>query len=469
MSPEFLDRIRDLLGPRGCIEEAADKAPFLADCRGTVEGNTPLVARPASTAQVVELVKLCASANVPLVPQGGNTGMMAASVPSVHGDELVVSLGRMNQVRDLDPLDYTMTVEAGCVLADIQARAESVGRLFPLSLAAEGSCQIGGNLSTNAGGTAVLRYGNARDLVLGLEVVLPDGRLWSGLRGLRKDNTGYDLKQLFLGAEGTLGIITAAVLKLFPLPVEICTAMVAVSSAEAATQLLARAHEASGDGVTTFEYMHRHCFDLAFDLVPGNIDPFDTVHTHYVLLELASGQRGTATRDTVEAVLGDALEADWVHDAVIASSSAQAGQLWRIRESIPEANTKTGMCVRHDVSVPVSRVAEFLQAGTALCERVLPGVRVTPFGHMGDGNIHFNVVPSAQVSGSALGAVKDELTARVHDLVMEMGGSFSAEHGVGQLKKDELVRYREPVELELMRTLKSALDPAGIMNPGKVL
>lgn len=465
---QLLDQLERAAGPGGLIVDPDDMAPYLVDWREMYHGAAPAVVRPASTEELAAVVAACAARGVAVVPQGGNTGMMGGATPSADGSQVVVALGRMNKVRDVDPLNYTMTVESGCVLADIQARARDAGRLFPLSLAAEGSCQIGGNLSTNAGGTAVLRYGNARDLVLGLEVVLPDGRVWNGLRGLRKDNTGYDLKQLFLGSEGTLGIITAAVLKLYPLPAETCTAMVAVTGAEAATRLLARAREASGDAVTTFEYMHRFCFDLAFELVPGNSDPFAEPHEHYALVELSSGRADSSTQDILESVLGDGFEQGWVLDAVIAASSAQADALWRIRESIPEANTKTGACVRHDVSVPVSRVAELLDVGTTLCHEVVSGIRVTPFGHMGDGNIHFNVVPAPGSDAGRLMSAKDELTHRLHDLVMEMGGSFSAEHGIGQLKTEELGRYRDPVELELMRAVRKALDPDGIMNPGKV-
>lgn len=469
ISAALLDDLRTILGAGGCVESEEDKAPFLVDFRDYYRGATPMVARPQTTEELGAVVSRCARDGVAIVPQGGNTGMMGAAIPSPSGEELVLSLARMNQVREFDALNYTMTVEAGCVLADLQQYAAQRERLFPLSLAAEGSCQIGGNLATNAGGTAVLRYGNAKEMVLGLEVVLPDGRIWHGLRGLRKDNTGYDLKQLFLGSEGTLGIITAAVLKLFPMPAETCTTMVALSSAEAATRLLAKAREASGDGVTTFEYMHRYCFELAFEYVPGNTDPLEQAHQHYALMELASGRLDGSTQGTVEAVLATGYEEGWVLDAVVAASSEQASRLWRIRESIPEANTKTGACVRHDVSVPVSRVAEFLTTATVLCEKTVPGARVTPFGHMGDGNIHFNIVASPSLSGQQLMARKDDLSRVVHDLVMEMGGSFSAEHGIGQLKNDELRRYRQPIELELMRSLKATLDPQSLLNPGKIL
>ncbi|MCP5154555.1 MAG: FAD-binding oxidoreductase [Ectothiorhodospiraceae bacterium] len=469
VGPEIIERLKAAVGARGFLEAEVDKAPFLVDWRGMTRGTAPLVLRPASTEEVAAVVGICAEAGIGVVPQGGNTGMMAGSVPTGAGGEVVLCLGRMNRIREVDPINYTMTVEAGCVLADVQRAAEEAGRLFPLSLAAEGSCQVGGNLSTNAGGTAVLRYGNARDLVLGLEVVLPDGRIWSGLRRLRKDNTGYDLKQIFLGAEGTLGIITAAVLKLFPRPAETCTAMVAVRDPAAATALLARLREATGDAVTTFEYMHRLCFDLVLEMIDGTTDPIADRHVHYALVELSAGREGAGLRDVLEAVLGEAFESGAVLDATIAASDAQAQALWRMRESIPEANTQTGGCIRHDVSVPVSRVAEFLEQATRLCEASIPGVRVSPFGHLGDGNIHFNLVRPVELAAPDFLALKDQVTPRVHDLVMAFDGSFSAEHGIGIAKRAELARYRTEVELDLMRALKAAIDPRGIMNRTKVL
>jgi D-lactate dehydrogenase (cytochrome) len=338
-----------------------------------------------------------------------------------------------------------------------------------LSLAAEGSCQIGGNLSTNAGGTTVLRYGNARDLVLGLEVVLPDGTVWDGLRRLRKDNRGYDLKQLFLGAEGTLGIITAAVLKLFPQPSESWTALVAVADPAAATRLLARFRDRTGDAVTSFEYLNRICLELVFEHLPGTADPFERPYQHYVLADLASGRGDGGLRDLAEIVLGEALEAGEALDAVIAASAAQAERLWALRESIPEAQRLAGGCIKHDVSVPVSRVPEFLAKATALAEQTIAGVRVAPFGHLGDGNVHFNLTQPRQAERAAFLAHSDSITDAVHALAAELDGSFSAEHGIGRLKRNDLRRYKSPVELSLMDTLKQALDPKGIMNPDKVL
>jgi len=464
-----IDSLKDAVGPKGWIETASDMARYVNDERGLFHGKTPLVLRPASTEEVAAVVKICADAKVGIVPQGGNTGYVGGSVPDGEGGEILLSLGRMNRIRNLDPLDYSITVEAGCILAQVQAVAAEAGRLFPLSLAAEGSCQVGGNLSTNAGGVAVLRYGNARDLVLGLEVVLPDGRVWDGLRRLRKDNTGYDVKQLFLGAEGTLGIITAAVLKLFARPAQSCTLFTAVADPEAATRLLSRFRERSGDSVTSFEYLHRICLDLVLEQLAGNSDPFKEAYQHYVLIELAAGQKGDGLSALAEAVLGEALEAGEALDAVIAASEAQAGRLWTLRERIPEAQKRAGACIKHDISVPVSRVPEFLAKATALAEQAIPDVRVAPFGHLGDGNIHFNLTQPRGADPAAFLAHGERISAAIHDLAMAFDGSFSAEHGIGVLKKAELRRYRTSEELSLMSAVKQALDPEGIMNPGKIL
>jgi len=464
-----IGRLKDAVGPKGWIDAEADMASYVNDERGLFHGKTPLVLRPASTGEVAAVVKICADAGVGIVPQGGNTGYVGGSVPGGEGGEILLSLGRMNRVRDLDPLDYTITVEAGCILAQVQAAAAEAGRLFPLSLAAEGSCQIGGNLSTNAGGIAVLRYGNARDLVLGLEVVLADGTVWDGLRRLRKDNTGYDVKQLFLGAEGTLGVITAAVLKLFARPAQSRTLFTAVADPEAATRLLSRFRERSGDSVTSFEYIHRTCLDLVLEEVAGNSDPFQQVYQHYVLIELASGQQGGGLSALVELVLGDALEAGEALDAAVAASEAQAERLWALRERIPEAQKHAGGCIKHDISVPVSRVPEFLAKATALAEQAIPEVRVAPFGHLGDGNIHFNLTQPPGADPAAFLAHGERVSTAIHDLAMATDGSFSAEHGIGLLKKAELRRYRPVEELSLMSAVKQALDPKGIMNPGKVL
>jgi len=469
VSPSVLARLKAAVGPGAALESESDTDPFVRDWRGRYRGVTPLVLRPGSTAEVAAIVAICAETGTALVPQGGNTGMVAGGIPRTGGEDVVLSLSRMKRIRNLDPVNHTMTVEAGCVLADIQAAAREAGRLFPLSLAAEGSCQIGGNLSTNAGGTAVLRYGNARDLVLGLEVVLPDGSVWNGLRALRKDNSGFDLKQVFLGAEGSLGIITAAVVKLFPLPAETLAAMVAVPAPAEATRLLSRLREASGDAVVAFEYISRNCLDLVLEHIPGTADPLASPFAHYALVELAAGSSAARLAPVLEEVLSEGLEAGWVCDAALPASEAQVARLWKLRESIPEAARADGGCIAHDVSVPVSRVAELLERGTALCERVIEGARVIAFGHLGDGNIHFNVVRPKDAAPAPFLERRADLTPMVDDLVSELDGSFSAEHGIGQIKRAQLRRYRSATELAIMEKIKAALDPDGIMNPGKVL
>ena len=463
IQPNVLDRLKAIVGPLGWIEDDNRKASYLVDIRNLYQGAAPLILRPSSTKEVAAVVKLCADAGIAIVPQGGNTGYCGGATPNSSGNEIVVVLTRMNRIRQIDPLDDTITVEAGCVLADIQAAAVSVDRLFPLSLAAEGSCQIGGNLSTNAGGTAVLRYGNARSLALGLEVVLPSGEIWDGLRLLRKDNTGYDLKQLFIGAEGTLGIITAATLRLFPQPVKTCTTFVALADSTAAVKLLARTKGASGDGTTTFEYIDRTCLDLVFAMHTDLSDPFSNRHTQYALIEMSTNQ------EIVEKVLNDALEAEEILDAVIATSGAQAVNLWKLRELIPEAQNHAGGVIRHDVSVPVSRVPEFLQRARIAAEETITGVRVAPFGHIGDGNMHFNLVQPEGAERARFLDRTHDIETKVHDIATDLDGSFSAEHGIGQLKRDELVRYKQPVEREMMLRIKAAFDPKGLMNPGKVV
>ena len=468
ISAATLDRLKAIVGPRGFIDDEAGKAAYLNDERDLFHGKSPLVLRPASTEEVAAIVTLASEARIGVVPQGGNTGLVGGSVPGKSGGEVVISLARMNKVRDVDAINYTMTVEAGCVLAEVQNAAREAGRLFPLSLAAEGSCQIGGNLSTNAGGTAVLRYGNARELVLGLEVVLASGEVWNGLRRLRKDNTGYDLKQLFLGAEGSLGVVTAAVLKLFPLPADSATALVAMPDLEAAPRLLAMLREASGDTITTFEYMHRACLDILIAFTDLG-DPFEDAYAHYALVELTSSRRDSGLRPLLERALETAVDDGVAVNAVIASSGAQAERLWRMRESLPEAQKNLGVGIKFDVSVPVSRVPEFIVRATKYCEDTIEGARPVSFGHIGDGNVHFNLMRPEGAEPAEFLAHGPTITTRVHDIAAELDGSFSAEHGIGMLKKPDLERYKSPVELELMRTQKRTLDPNNIMNPGKVL
>ena len=467
--PDALGAIRAIVGPKGWIDDAADMAPFLKDERGLFVGKAPAVVRPASTEEVAAIVRICAANGIAIVPQGGNTGLCGGSVPFETGEAIVLSLGRMNRVRAVDAINYTITVEAGVILAAVQAEADRNDRLFPLSLGAEGSCQIGGNLSTNAGGIQVLRYGNARDLVLGLEVVLPDGQVWNGLRGLRKDNTGYDLKHLFIGGEGTLGIITAAVLKLFPKPREVKTAFVALPGHRAALELFALARGASGDQLTAFELIPRIGLEFSARHVPGVVDPLERPYSHYVLMEMSSSVPDGDIGQTMEKFLEIAMERGLVLDGTVAASAQQATQLWRIREGIVESQKHEGGSIKHDIAVPVSLVGDFLDEASRRVEERLPGIRVVAFGHIGDGNIHFNLSQPVGADTKAYLARWAEFNEIVHQVVAGMNGSISAEHGIGRLKRDVLPDFKSALELDLMRRVKRALDPTGIMNPGKVL
>ncbi|HUF80358.1 MAG TPA: FAD-binding oxidoreductase [Burkholderiales bacterium] len=465
-----LARLRAVVGPAGWVTDPHELEPYVVDWRGLYRGATPAVVRPASTAELASVMKICAETRTAVVPQGGNTGMCGASVPHAEGAEIVLSLGRMNRILGVDALNNTLSVEAGCILSNLHAAAREAGRLFPLSLGAEGSCQIGGNLSTNAGGVNVLRYGNTRDLVLGLEVVLPDGRVWDGMRGLRKDNTGYDLKHLFIGAEGSLGIITAAVLKLFPLPRSSATAWAAAASPQAALELLALLRQHCGDRVSAFELISRNCVDLVLRHIPGTRDPLRDTHAWYVLTELGDERDGGAVRGELEQALAAAMNGGLVSDAAIAESQAQAQGLWRLRETIPEAaRAEPGMLYRHDIAVPVSRVPAFIADAKVALQDGFPGVDVICFGHLGDGNLHYNAfVPGRRREDPAARDAHD-VTQAVYDLVGRYHGSFSAEHGIGQSKLAEMRRYKGGVELDMMRALKATFDPLGIMNPGKVL
>jgi FAD/FMN-containing dehydrogenase len=468
--PESLiGALKQAVGPAGWLEGDNDTGPYVHDWRKRWPGQTPLVLRPASTDEVSAVVKLCHGAGVPIVPQSGNTGLVGGSVPHDTGTEIVLSLDRMTRIRSVDADNNTITVDAGCILADIQSAAADVDRLYPLSLAAEGSCRIGGNLSTNAGGTNVLRYGNAREHVLGLEVVLADGTVWDGLRSLRKDNTGYDLKQLFLGAEGTLGIITAAVLKLWPCPKSTATAWLAIPDPYAAVKLLHLAQEATGGQVTGFEYIVHAAADLTFRRMPQNRSPLDGDFPAYILLEATSGATGDGLRRAVEEVLAKAMEDGLVLDAVIAESNSQAEAIWRIREDIPEAQVLAGGGIKHDVAVPVSRVAEFLDKGTRKVLEMAPEALVIAFGHLGDGNIHFNLTHEDDAARDRLMTQESDINDAVESMVVDMGGSFSAEHGVGRLRLRQMKRYKSGVELDLMRRVKRALDPDNLLNPGKLI
>jgi D-lactate dehydrogenase (cytochrome) len=467
MSDPTIQRLADLLGPAGLIADPAGMAPYLEEERGLYHGKARLVARPASTAELAELVRICAESGIAIVPQGGNTGLCGGASPSEG--QIVVSLSRLNKIRAVDPVNFTMTVEAGVVLQTVQAAAAAVDCLFPVSLGAEGSCQIGGNISTNAGGTGVLRYGNTREQVLGLEVVLPDGRVWDGLKALRKDNTGYDLKQLFIGGEGTLGIITAAVLKMYPRARDQQTAFCALADLPAALKVLSRARTATGDQVTGFELVPRIGLTMGCALVPGVSDPFAEPHQWYALIELSSSRPDAGLQEMLEHLLGEAIEAGEVLDAVVANSLEQRKALWKIREGIPEAQKKAGGSIKHDVSVPVAGVPLFIERASRAVEAAMAGVRVVPFGHVGDGNIHFNLSQPVDADKQAFLDRWAEMNRIVHDIVVEMQGSISAEHGIGRLKKDELAHYKSPVELDLMRRIKQALDPNGLMNPGNIL
>jgi FAD/FMN-containing dehydrogenase len=465
----LIERLRAAVGAAQVLTEPAELEPALVDWRGFYRGSALAVVRPASTEEVAAVVRLCAAARVAIVPQGGNTGMCGAATPPAGGASIVLSLARMNRVLALDTSNDTITVQAGCVLADIQRRAAEAGRLFPLSLGAEGSCQIGGNLATNAGGVNVLRYGNTRELTLGLEVVLADGRVWGGLRALRKDNTGYDLKQLFIGSEGTLGVITGAVLRLFPLPRVAVTAFAAVPGPTAAIELLGRLRAALGSRVSAFELMQRYCLELVLAHIPGTRDPLATASPWYVLTTVDDAGTGSGLREALEAVLAEAMEAELVGDAVLAASDAQAAALWRIRESIPEAARNEGLLYRHDISVPAGDIPGFIDEGGRRLAAAYPGVRIVCFGHVGDGNLHYNCyVPGRRRDDPAALAATD-VNELVYALVRERHGSISAEHGIGQAKLDELEQHKSAVEIELMRRVKQALDPLGIMNPGKVI
>ncbi len=467
---DAIARLKEILGPKGHLEGQEATARYLVDWRGSYRGPAMLVARPATTAEVAACMRICAEAGIAVIPQGGNTGLVGGSVPRPEDSRcILLSLERMNTVRRLDALDFTITVEAGCVLKTIQQAAEAADRFFPLSLAAEGSCQIGGNLSTNAGGIQVLRYDMARDLVLGLEVVLPDGQIWDGLNGLRKDNTGYDLKHLFIGAEGTLGIITAAVLKLFPRPRAIETAFIAVRDPAAAIELLSRMRSGTGDAVTAFELIDRNILDLVYANIPGTSDPLAARHDWYVLTESFGAEGSNGLRDAVERVLGQAMEEGLVIDAVLAESRAQRQAFWKIREDMAEAQRHEGVPIRHDVAVAVSRVPEFLARAIPACRAALPGTRIVSFGHAGDGNIHFNLLPPRDGDKAVFQHEMARMNRVVHDIVVEMGGSISAEHGIGRLRRDELAHYKPAPALELMRLLKRTLDPRNLLNPGKVI
>lgn len=466
---DILARLKEITGEKGFLTDEADMAPYLQERRELFAGRAAAVLRPSSVEEVSAIMRIAHEAGIAVVPQGGNTGLVGGQMPDQSGDAIVLSLSRMNQVRAIDAVNNTLTVDAGVTLAAAQEAAASGDRLFPLSLASEGTCQIGGVLSTNAGGTQVLRYGNARDLVLGLEVVLANGDIWNGLTGLRKDNTGYDLKQLFLGSEGTLGIITGAVLKLFPRPQAVSTAFAAVPDVASAVMLLRIADAVSGGQVSTFELVPRIGIEFVTRHLEGASDPLPEPAPWYVLIEMTAGTKAARLTEVMEASLSEGFEQNLVSDAVIAQSEAQRADFWRLRESLSDVQRAEGGSIKHDVSVSLSRIADFIEAATEAVSSRLPGIRPVPFGHIGDGNVHFNLSQPEGMDKQAFLDLWDEMNAIVHGIVREMGGSISAEHGVGQLKRDEIAATKSPVEMEMMRTLKKAIDPKGILNPGKVV
>jgi FAD/FMN-containing dehydrogenase len=466
---DLLSRLRGIVGDRGILTDTADTAPFCEDWRRLYRGSTPAVLRPASTAEVAAVVKLCAARGVPIVPMGGNTSMVGGAAVSEDGSQLILSLSRMNRVRGIDTTDMTMEAEAGVVLKTAQQAADEAGCLLPLSISSEGSAQIGGVLATNAGGNNTVRYGNARDLVLGLEVVLPDGQVWNGLRRLHKDNTGYCLRQLFVGSEGTLGIITAAVLKLWPRPREVAVALCAVPSEDAALGLFGRLQRDDAAAVQAFEYMSGAGMELVLRHIPGAMLPLSASAVHYVLVELATPRDGADLKTQLEQSLGAAMGDGLIDDAVIAESGAQLAAIWRLREEHSEAQKRAGASVKNDISVPVSKVPELIRRARAACERLVPGIVCVPFGHLGDGNIHFNLVQPPDSDPAAFVARDHELMDAVNAVVRALDGSFSAEHGIGRLKPYMMPDWRGGPELDLMRRIKAAFDPEGLLNPGKLL
>ena len=467
MSTALLNELHAVLGDAGLLR--GELAAYETDWRRRYPGRALAVARPASTEQVAAVLQRCAAHGVGIVPQGGNTGLVGGSTPDDSGRQLVLSLTRMKRVRALDAANLSLTAEAGCVLAEVQAAASASGLLFPLSLAAEGSCTLGGNLATNAGGTQVLRYGNARELCLGLEVVTASGEIWQGLSGLRKDNTGYDLRDLFIGSEGTLGVITAATMKLFPQPRERLTALAACASMEAAVALLGLARERAGDGLTGFEVMNRASLTLVAQQLPQLAQPLPAA-AWTVLLELSDAESAEHARGLFEDLLETALERGLVDDAVVAQNGAQAKSFWHLRESIPLAQAQAGLNIKHDISLPVSAIPGFVAEMDAALARYMPGIQVIDFGHLGDGNLHYNVqAPAGVAPADFLSTHEAAINERVYDAVQRLGGSISAEHGIGRLKREELAQRKDPTALTLMRAIKRALDPLNLLNPGRVL
>ena len=468
-SSALLDRFAAIVGDKHVSRDPAELAPHLVENRGLYHGASPMLLKPGSVEEVSSILKLASETGTAIVPQTGNTGLVGGQTPREGGSDIILSLERMNRIRDIDPVGNTMVVDGGCILADVHKAAAEHGRMFPLSLGSEGSCRIAGNLSTNAGGTAVLAYGNMRQLCLGLEVVLPTGEIWNGLRRLKKDNTGYDLRDLFIGAEGTLGVITGAVLKLFPQPLGHQVAFAGLQSVDEALTLFKNASSLCGTALTGFELMPRIGVEFTVRNIPGVRDPLETVHPWYVLIDISTSDSAETAERMMMTLLEQGYEAGLIQDATIASSEAQQKAIWHMRESMSDAQKPEGGSIKHDVSVPVVQIPQFMAEAEKAVMAALPGARICAFGHMGDGNIHYNI-------SQPVGADKEEFIGRwhemnkiVHGLVLHHGGSISAEHGIGQLKRDELASIRSDIEMDLMRRIKTAFDPAGVMNPGKVL
>jgi FAD/FMN-containing dehydrogenase len=468
-SERTIDALIRIVGTDHAISDGRSMGRYLVEWRDRYRGKAALVLKPGDAGEVSAILKIANETGTAIVPQGGNTGLVGGQIPFESGHEVVVSLERLNRVRDIDLASNTMTVEAGLPLAQAQHVAASAGRLFPLSLASEGSAQIGGVLATNAGGMAVLAYGSARDLALGLEVVLADGRLWNGLKSLRKDNSGYDLKDLIIGSEGTLGIITAAVLRLFPRIVEKVTCMAGLNALETAPDFFGRALECAGPALTAFEIMPRIGLEFVLRHADSVRDPFPSPHQWYALFELTSPRETGELTQLAETLLKQGLEAGEIADAVVASSLSQAEALWRLRQLMSEVQKEEGGSIKHDVAVPVARIPEFIARADQLVELMIPGARPVPFGHFGDGNIHYNVSQPPGMERAVFLANWEALNAAVHEIVLDLGGSISAEHGIGRLKRDLLPHAKQPLEIELMRKIKAAFDPNAILNPGKVL
>ncbi|YBV98249.1 FAD-binding oxidoreductase [Phyllobacteriaceae bacterium JZ32] len=464
-----LDRFAAIVGEKNALSDVNDIAPYLIEQRDLYHGRAAMVLRPGSTEEVAAILKLATETGTPIVPQGGNTGLVGAQQPDESGRAIILSLSRMNRIRSIDTAGHLATVEAGVVLKNLQDAAAEAGLLFPLSLGAEGSCQIGGNLSSNAGGTAVLAYGNTRELCLGLEVVLPTGEILNDLRYVKKDNTGYDLKNLFIGAEGTLGVITAAVMKLYPQPKGKGVAYAGLRSPADALKLFSLAIEHAGPALTGFELMPRIGVEFTVRHVEGARDPLESPHEWYVLIDISSSRSSDDARAIIETILTEAYEADLVQDAAIAESVAQEKMFWKMREEMSWAQKPEGGSIKHDISVPVASIPAFIEEAGRTVEEMIPGARIVCFGHMGDGNLHYNISQPVGADKQAFLARWGEVNHRIHTIVARYGGSISAEHGIGQLKREELVHFKSPVALALMKKIKAAFDPAGIMNPGKTI